>query len=455
MKKALFGKNSVDMLNGPIFRGILKVAIPIMVMNIMQLMFNAADVAILGIFVNDTAVAAVGTNGALISLITGLFIGIAAGANVIVAKYIGQNKPERIEKAIGSSILIAFLGGVLVTIVGVSLAGTFLKWMKCDENVIGLATKYLRIYFLGAPVMFVYNFCAQIMRAKGDAIRPMIYLIVSGVVNVILNVVFVLAFNTDVEGVAIATIVSQALSATLAIIALSKDKGIVRLRVSRLKFYKEEIMDLLKVGVPSGLQSCMFAVGNIFIQSAINQMGELAMAGVTISNQFDGILYFLIYAPALAAMSFVSQNYGANNIERIKKIVIESIKIVLLFGIVVGFLFFIFAEPLCYLITDTPEVVALAKERMAVLTTTYFLAGILDTFSYALRGMGKPFVSMMVTLVFCCIFRIAWIYLVFPINQSLTFLTLAWPISWILATIVDVIIFLSTYKKLKIKQKLS
>ena len=209
MKKEIFGKNSVDMINGPLFSGILKVAVPIMVMNIMQIMFNAADIAVLGIFVNDTAVAAVGTNGALISLITGLFIGIAAGANVIVARYIGSNNKEGIEKAIGSSLLLAFLGGFLVMGVGIAFAPTFLKWIKCDENVIGLATKYLRIYFLGAPVMFLYNFSAQIMRAKGDSIRPMIYLIVSGVLNVILNVVFVLVFHTDVEGVAIATIISK------------------------------------------------------------------------------------------------------------------------------------------------------------------------------------------------------------------------------------------------------
>ena len=449
MKRLAFGKNSVDMLNGPLFTGILKVAVPIMVMNIMQIMFNAADVAVLGMFVNDTAVAAVGTNGALISLITGLFIGMAAGANVVVARYIGAGNKEGVEKAIGTSLLFAFLGGFLVMGVGIALAPEMLRLMKCDPNVIGLATKYLRIYFIGTPVMFVYNFSAQIMRAKGDAIRPMIYLIVSGVLNVILNVIFVLVFDTDVEGVAIATICSQTLSATLAIIALLKDKGIVKLKLSRLTFYKKEFLDLLKVGVPSGIQSCMFSVGNIFIQSCVNGMGETAMTGITIANQFDGILYFLVYAPALATMSFVSQNVGAGNIERIRKIVLETIKIVLLFGITFGAFLIIFSEPLCYLITDTPEVVALAKERLLVLASTYFFCGIMDVLSYTLRGMGKSFTAMVVSLIFACFFRIAWVLIVFPISPSIILLSLAWPISWVLTTIVDIFFYIVNYRKLK------
>lgn len=449
--KFSLSRTKVDMVGGPIFKGILQVAVPIMIMNIMQILFNAADIAVLGILVNDTAVAAVGTNGALINLITGLFIGMAAGVNVVVARNIGKKDQSAVERTIGTSLLFALVGGLFILITGNIFAKVFLTWMNCDPNVIDLAAKYLRIYFLGMPIMFVYNFCAQILRAKGDSIRPLIYIMIGGVVNVILNVVFVVVFDTDVEGVAIATIIAQLISAVLSVIELLNDKEGVSLKLKHLRFYKRELIEVLKVGVPSGIQSSLFALSNVLIQSSVNAMGESAMTGISIANQYDGVIYNICNAPALAMLSFVSQNYGANNPERVKKSIYASISMSLLFGFSMGLVFCIFSSPLCYIMTNSAEVVRLAQSKLIPLCSTYFLCGIMEALSFSLRGLGKSLLSMIITLVFSCFVRILWVILIFPLNRTVFFLSIIWPITWVLTIICFIPFLVKTFKAFKKK----
>lgn len=442
---------SVDMLKGPIVKGIMQIAVPLMVMNILQTLFNAADVAIVGIFVGDTAVAAVGSNGALINLINGLFIGVSVGANIVIARFIGSGEHEKVEKVVGSSILLALISGILVMGITLIFARDFLILMSCDVNVLDLSAKYLKIYFIGAPFMLLYNYSAQILRAKGDAIRPMIYLIIAGVLNVILNVIFVALLGMGVSGVAIATVISQALSAVLAFITLLREKGVVRFRWKRLRFYKKEIKELLLVGVPTGIQSCMFSLANVFIQSTVNTMGEDAMAGVSISTQFDAMLYYVIYSPAIAAMSFVSQNYGAKNPERIKEVMKKASLIIISLGAVVGGLIILLNRQLFSLITDSESVMWYAKQRILVLGSTYFLCGIMEVFIYSLRAINKSILSMIISIIFACAYRILWVKLITPFNPEIYFLFFAWPTSWVLSIIVGAIVFTKEFRKFKKK----
>ena len=445
---------SVDMLNGPIVKGIMQIAIPLMVMNILQTLFNAADVAIVGIFVGDNAVAAVGSNGPLINLINGLFIGVSVGANILIARFIGSGESERVEKVVGTSILLALISGILVMGITLIFARSFLILMSCDPAVLELSTKYLRIYFLGAPFMLVYNYSAQILRAKGDAVRPMIYLIIAGVLNVILNVIFVAIFGLGVSGVAIATVVSQAVSAVLAFIRLLFEKSVIRFKWKRFRFYKKEIKDLLLIGIPTGIQGCMFSLANVFIQSTVNSMGKDAMAGVSISTQFDAILYYVIYSPAVAAMSFVSQNYGAKNLQRIKEVMKKASLIIIALGVIVGGLIMLLNKPLFSLMTDSENVMWYAKQRIIVLCSTYYLCGIMEVFIYSLRAINKSIRSMIISIIFACVYRIFWVKLIFPLCAEMYFLYFAWPTSWILSIIVGAIVFTKEFRKFKKKVQL-
>ena len=428
-------KLEVDMTSGAIFKKIVAFAVPLIFTNLLQILFNMCDVLVLGIFVSDDAVAAVGGTSSLINLIVGLFVGLSVGANVMVSAYLGKKDEERVKKTVGTSVLVSLILGTGLIFVGVFGAKTFLTWMNCDEQVIDMSVKYLKIYFIGMPVMMLYNFCAAILRAAGETVKPLVYLTIGGVVNVILNVFFVLVLKKDVEGVAIATVVSQAISAACCIGLLLKSKGVLQLKFKYLKIYGEQLWEMIKIGVPSGLQGCLFSISNVVVQSSVNSFGKVVMAGNSYSQQIEAVVYQSMNGVSLASLSFVGQNYGAGKYERIKKIVRECVLLVTAVGVVLGGLAVLLAKPILGLITSEALVVDVAAKRLTIIASTYALCGIMEVYSFALRGFGKSTSSMLINLFCTCVFRLVWIKIMLGIIDEVYMIYWAYPISWLLATL--------------------
>lgn len=446
-------KNSVNMLSGSIFKGLLSITIPIMIMNVMQTMFNVIDMSILGNFVNDTAVGAVGACGTLITLCTSLLIGISSGANVVIAKHIGKGDREHAERAVGCSVLFAITGGILLAVIGISCAEIFLKWTNCPEKLFEQAVLYFRIYFLGVPVIMFYNFCASILRSIGDTKRPMLFLMFGGVIKVLLNLIFVTVFNMTIEGVAIATIISNAFAGGLCFVVMLRSKDMIHFSYKNMKFYGEELKQMLFIGVPTGIQSALYSLANTVIVTAVNGFGPDATTGLSIANQFDGILYQIAHAPSLAIIPYVAQNIGAKNIKRAKEAVMKAVIITTAFGASLGALSAIFSAQLSSLMSTTPAVIMYSQQKMIIVSSTYFICGINEVLSGALRGIGKPIIPTVTTLIFMCALRIFWVRFVFPLCPTLTFLYLVWPIGWIACIIIALCVFLPALAKMQKKFK--
>lgn len=443
-------KNSrVDMLSGPITKSMLQMIIPIMIMNVMQSLFNVIDMSVLGNLVDDKAVGAVGACATLISLCTGTLIGISTGANVLVAKRIGEGDPGKTERAVGTSIMFSLVAGLLILVIGVVFAKLVLTWTDCPESLLDDAVVYFRIYFLGVPIIALYNFGAAILRASGDTRRPMIFLITGGIVKIVSNVVFITVFKMTVEGVAIATIVSNTIAGglTLAVLLRSHDK--VRLSFKMLRIQLSDLREILFVGIPAGLHFSFSSLANVVMATAVNGFGPDATTGVSIANQFDALLYQICNAPALATVSYVAQNIGAKNYNRARKAVSKSLILTVVFGLSAGVLFAVFSEELSGLISSTPAVIAYSCERLVLVSLTYFICGINDVMGGALRGMGKPIAPMLTTLIFMSGLRFVWVYGIFPIFPRLMFLYLIWPIGWVLSIITLVVVYFSAMKKLQ------
>ena len=445
----MFRNKEMNMCEGALLKKLIIYALPLMATNVLQLLFNAADVAVLGIFKGDGPVAAVGSTGALINLIIGLFIGLSVGANVLIARCVGENNEKRSRRIVGMAMLISVAIGLLLAIIGITFARTFLTWMGCDADVIDMATKYLQIYFLGMPIVLLYNFCASILRAVGDTLRPLIFLLISGVVNVGLNVLFVTVFNKDVEGVAIATITSQAISAVLSIITLLKSNGFAKLELRRIKIYPKELLLMAKIGLPAGLQGCLFALSNVLIQSSINSFGDQVMAANTIAAQLDGFIYNSMNAISLSALAFVSQNLGANNYERIKRTIWMAIGVVIAVGITVGGIVILIAPTVCGIMADEPIVAEIAYVRIVVISSTYFLCGIMDVMSNSLRGLGKSSLAMALTLIGTCLLRIVYLNTIFKLYNNLYALYAIYPISYVISIMMFVIAYIPTMKRVR------
>lgn len=445
-------KLEIDMTSGAIFKKIVAFAVPLIFTNLLQILFNMCDVLILGIFVNDDAVAAVGATGSLINLIVGLFVGLSVGANVMVAAYLGKKDEEGVRKTVGTSLLVALIMGTVLIFVGVFGAKTFLEWMKCDENVIDMSATYLRIYFIGMPIMMLYNFCAAILRAAGETVKPLVYLTAGGIVNVVLNVFFVLALQKDVEGVAIATVVSQCISAACCIVLLLKSKGALQLRLKYFRIYREQLWEMIKIGVPSGLQGCLFSISNVVVQSSVNSFGKAVMAGSSYSQQIEAIVYQAMNGVSLSALSFVGQNYGAGKYERIRKIVLECVLLVTVVGVALGGLAVLLARPIVGLITNDAYVVDVAAERLLIVCAPYFLCGIMEVYSFTLRGFGKSTSSMLINLFCTCVFRLLWLKIMLGIINEFNIIFWAYPISWFLAAACMMIYYEIVIKRL-IKNK--
>lgn len=443
-------KTQTNMLSGPITSCLIRLTIPIMIMNVMQNLFNTIDLTVLGKLVNDSAVGSVGACGYLITLCTSLLIGVSVGANVVVAKHIGAKNTEQAEKSMGTAVLFSIVGGIVLAVVGFIFAQTFLTWMNCPETLLKGAVTYLRIYFIGIPIIMLYNFCAALLRAKGDTKRPMYFLLLGGAVKVLANIFFVTVFNMTVEGVAIATILSNGIAGGLCLYCLIKSEGSVRFRVQYLRFYFSELKQILFVGVPAGLEQAMYSIANVIISATVNSFGEAATTGISIANQFDGIMFQICVAPSLALIPYVSQNIGAKNIKRAKQAILRTMFITVGFGATLGALSAIFSGELSSLMSTSPEVIMYSKQKMMLISSTYFLCGIDRSMSGTMRGLGRPLIPTWSTLVWMCLFRFVWIYAIFPFcPQSLTFLYLVWPVGWVLSSITQLIFFFPTTRKLQ------
>ena len=433
-------KFEMDMTSGPLLKKLILYALPIVGVNIVQLLFNAADVAVLGMFASIDAVAAVGANTALINLLIGLFIGFSVSANVLVARYMGAGDQERVRRVIGTSVFISIIIGVILAIIGIAGAELFLTWMNCPPAIFDMAVTYLRIYFLGMPIIMLYNFTASIMRAVGDTLRPLIFLIIGGVLNIGLNIFFIVVLHRDVEGVAIATVASQAVSAILSLIVLIKGEGYAKLEKKHFRFYKDEFKEIVSIGLPTGLSRCMFSLSNVVLVSTLNGFGKQVIAANTIAHQFDAIIHDATDAFAMGTLSFVSQNLGAKNFKRIWLTIIESLILVTGIGLLLSILTVLFARPLCGIMTSTPEVIEYAVTRLTVMGMFYFLTGIMNVFGNVLKGMGKATTSMIGSLICTVVFRLFWIYVIFPLNPTLEMYYMAYPISWGLCAVVFAIL---------------
>ena len=420
----------IDMLNGPVLPRLLSFALPLMLSSMLQLTFNAADVIVVGRFEGDAALAAVGAPGALINLLINLFLGLSVGANVVVSQCFGAGSFKDTSESVHTSIAMSLVGGVLVGVVGYFLAGFFLGLMNTPGEVLPLATTYMRIYFLGMPANMLYNFGAAILRAVGDTRRPLTYLTVAGVVNVLLNLVFVIAFHMGVAGVALATIISQAISAILVILCLLRTDGPIHLDLKRIRLYGDKALRIAKVGLPAGLQGMVFSISNVMIQSTINSFGKVAVAGNTTASNLESYIYVAMNSIYQAAITFTGQNVGARKYDRIARVTRDSLLAVFGIGVVLGGLLMLFQGTLFGIYTSDAAVMAAASMRINVIAPTYFLCGMMDTTVGLLRGMGASVTPMVVSIMGVCVLRIVWILAIYPMDPTLTMLYISYPISW-------------------------
>jgi len=444
--------HEIDMTTGPIFSKILMFVLPLMASGILQLLFNAADVVVVGKFAGSLALAAVGSNGALINLFVNVFIGISTGANVLVARFYGSHDYEELSRSVHSAIAISSVLGIIVAILGIFLSTPVLTMMNTDPQVLPLASLYLRIYFLGVPATLVYNFGAAILRAVGDTERPLRFLIISGVVNVGLNLILVIVFHLDVAGVGIATAVSQYVSAFLVIRCLIQSDGIYQLRIKDIRFHKDMILRIIQIGIPAGLQSSVFSLSNVLIQSSINSFGYITMAANSAAGNIDGFIYISVNAVHHAGLSFTSQNYGAKRYDRIKRIFLLCCITTFSIGLIMGGLFNLFGSQLLSLYVSSSDpnhaaVIATGMVRLRILGLSYCLCGLMDTLTGLLRGLGKSWTSLIISIFGACVFRVVWIYTIFLLFRSLDVLYLSYPFSWIITLIVQIIVLVHTYQK--------
>lgn len=441
------------MIHGPLLGKILLFTLPLMASSILQLLFNAADIIVVGRYAGSDALAAVGSTGALINLLTNMFIGFSVGANVLVARYYGAGKPDEVSETVHTSVMLSIIGGVLLAVIGIIFASPLLELMGTPKNVLPLAALYVRIYFAGMPVILLYNYGSAILRAIGDTKRPLYYLAIAGVLNIILNLILVIVFEMSVAGVALATIISQTLSAVLVIRCLMHTEGGCHLDLHQLKIHTNKLWKILQLGLPAGLQGSIFSLSNVLIQSSVNSFGAIAMAGNSAAANIEGFTYVAMNSFYQAAITFVSQNMGAMEFRRIRKIAWQCLACVTVTGALLGNLSFFFGHQLLGIYSDEAEVIRYGIYRLEVIGTTYFLCGIMDVCVGCLRGIGYSFLPMVVSLLGACGFRILWIFTVFKGHHDLHTLYISYPISWAITASVHMICFLILYRRMVKKSR--
>lgn len=440
-------KYEIDMCNGSIMDKLISFSLPLMLSGILQLMFNAVDIVVVGRFSGSSALAAVGSTTALINVFTNLFIGVSLGANVLAARFYASGRQKEMSETVHTLILLALISGIAMAIVGLLFSRWALELMGTPADVIDQSSLYMKIYFLGMPFFMLYNYGAAILRAVGDTKRPLMFLIISGVTNAILNMILVIVFDMGVAGVAIATVISQLISCVLVLWCLYKTEGSYQLRFSKLRMKKEYLKQIFQVGIPAGVQSTVINFSNALLQSSVNSFGSTAMAGYTAANNILGFLYASINAVTQACMSFTSQNYGVNKPKRMDRVMIDCIILSVGVSLVLGCGSYAFGGEILKIYTEDPEVIRCGLEILALTTVTYFLCGVMDLFPGALRGMGASAVPMILSIIGTVGTRIVWIFGVFPAHRSLKILFVSYPASWTLTILMQAVCFYFVRKK--------
>jgi len=437
-------KNEINMTEGPILSRMLMFALPIMASSILQLLFNAADIIVVGRFAGDDSLAAVGSTTSLINLMVNIFIGMSIGANVLAARYYGAQKDKELSQTLHTAVSLSLISGVALAVIGLIFAEPILHMMQTPDDVLKLASVYLRIYFLGMPATMVYNFGASVLRAKGDTRRPLYYLTLAGVVNVGLNLYFVIVLDMNVVGVAAATAIAQCISAVLVIRCLTKEEGALRLEFKKLRINRQRLLGILQVGLPAGFQGALFSLSNVIIQSAINSFGDTVMAGNAAASNLENFVYFGMNAFAQAAISFTSQNLGAGKYERLIPIAKCSVLCALVTGLALGISCYLAGPVLLGIYSESSAVIAKGMVRLSFVCLPYAICGIMDTMVGLLRGLGYSVVPMIVSLVGACLSRIIWIATVFqiPAYHNVQIVYVSYPATWIITTFVHIVCFL-------------
>ena len=430
------------MCNGTIMDKLISFALPLMVSGILQLMFNAVDIIVVGRFSGSQALAAVGSTTALINVFTNLFIGVSLGANVLAARFYAAGKDKEMSETVHTAITLALVSGVVMAVVGLVFSRWALEIMGTPADVIDQSTLYMRIYFLGMPFFMVYNYGAAILRAVGDTKRPLMFLIVAGVINAVLNMFLVIAFHLGVAGVAIATVISQMISCILVLRCLYKTDSSYQLRFSKLCMKKFYLAQIFQVGIPAGVQSTVINFSNAMLQSSVNSFGSTAMAGYTAANNVLGFLYASVNSVTQACMSFTSQNYGVGKYKRMDRVLLDCGILSFIIAFVLGCGSYIFGGEILKIYTEDPEVIRCGVEILSITTVPYFLCGIMDLFPGALRGMGHSGVPMILSIIGTVGTRIVWIFWIFPQNRSLYTLFISYPASWAITIVMQVICFI-------------
>ena len=444
-------RNRQDLTSGPLLSGIIAYTVPIILTSVLQLLFNAADLVVVGRFRGSLAVGAVGATGSLTNLIVNLFIGLSVGAGVSVAHAIGAKQDKMLHRIIHTAIFVAVAGGALLTVIGVSLSSTFLRLMDTPDEILPLATQYMRIYFSGMIFNLTYNFSASILRAAGDTKGPLIYLSTAGVLNVLLNFFFVVVCGMSVAGVALATIISQGLSAVLVVRALMRRTDGCHLDLKCIRLHKAPFLRILRIGVPAGIQGSLFAISNVIVQSSVNSFGDIAVAGNAAAANIEGFAYVAMNAFSQTAVNYTGQNVGARRFDRVRKVCFLCILCAAVTGAVTGGGIYLGSRSLLSIyITDSPEAIAYGVIRMSLVGLMYFLCGMMDTATGCLRGLGSSLTPMIISVLGVCGIRLGWIFTIFrnPQFHSLQSLFTSYPISWAFTFLVELLAFVILYRRL-------
>lgn len=442
------GKYEIDMCSGSLFPKILKCAMPLMATNLMQLLYNAVDIIVVGRYVGETALAAVGSTSSLINLIVNVFVGISIGATVVVSQHIGAKDYQKTSDACHTAITISLIAGVFLAILGNIICKPLLILMGSPYNVIDQAALYMKIYFLGMPAFMLTTYGSALMRTVGDTKRPLYYFSISGILNVVLNLIFVLKFKMGVAGVALATIISQYLSAAFIFAALERSDGHIKIYVKDLRIDKKSLSAMVAKGLPAGLQSCIFGMSNVIIQSSVNSFGSVVMAGNSAAANIEGFLYTAQNTFCIVATSFAGQNFGAKKYKRIDKTLLYCLGIVLVVGVTFGTLMYSFGESLLGIYAPgNPEAIKYGMIRFRFILLVYCLCGLMEVLVGTIRGIGSSITPMLTSIIGVCGIRIMWIFTVFPKHKTLESLFVSYPISWAATGVILVFAYLFLRKK--------
>ena len=438
------------MLQGPLFWNIVQYTIPIILTSLLQLLFNAADLVVVGRFCGSISVAAVGATGSITNLMVNFFIGLSVGAGVTVAHALGGREEEAVHRTIHTALPTAIVSGIALTFIGVTYSETFLRLMDTPENVLPLSATYMKIYFSGVTFTMVYNFCASILRAAGDTKSPLIFLSIAGVINVVLNIFFVTVLHMNVAGVALATIISQGISAVLVVLVLMRRTDACKLTLSKMRFHRVQLAKILRIGLPAGIQSSLFSISNVLIQSSVNSFGDIFMSGNAAASNIEGFVYVSLNSFSQTAVNFIGQNMGARQLKRVRKILWICLGCVTVVGLCAGTAGYLLGPKLLSIyITDSAEAISYGMIRLSFICLPYFLCGLMDVSTGALRGMGVSVAPMLISVLGVCGMRIGWIYTVFRLPQFHTpqCLYLSYPISWTATFLCQMIAFFIIYHK--------